>query len=97
MEEEAIPKGNKALALRMTGEDIYLPRLCFSSFLLPELWKVLDRREEMAFNNWDLCVSPVLRYEFLWAEKGADKRISELDSCRGQVCERGNDRDWSVL
>lgn len=65
MEEGVTPKGNKASARRMTGEDLCLPCLCFSSFPLPGPWKVLERREEMAFNNWDLCVSPVLRYKHL--------------------------------
>lgn len=64
-EEGATPKENKALTQRMTREDLYLPCLCFSSFPLPGAWKVLERREEMAFENWDLHVSPVLRYEHL--------------------------------
>lgn len=65
MEEGVTPKGNEASGRRMTGEDLCLPCRCFSSFPLPGPWKVLERREEMAFNNWDLCVSPVLRYKHL--------------------------------
>lgn len=65
MEEGVTPKGNKALTQKVTRKDLCLPCLCFSSFPLPRLWKVLERREEMSFNNWDLCVSPVLLNEHL--------------------------------
>lgn len=62
---EGNSKGKKASAQRMTEEDLRLPCMCFHSFPLPGLWKVLERRVEMTFNNWDMCVSPILRYEHL--------------------------------
>lgn len=39
--------------------------LVLSSFPLLGLWNILERSKEMMFSNWDLTVSPLLRYESL--------------------------------
>lgn len=83
VEAGASPKGNKASAQMVTGKDLCLPVLFFSSFPLAALWKVLESSRQTAFIIWDLCLLYVQIWPFTCGlRKG---QTGGIGRCRGYL------------